>query len=806
MFDKGGVVFTSPLFTWCSLPSLLGTNCNRVNTFTFFSDNIANTSCLHKNLIIKLICARICSNTVVCAFTTPTSTSEPSQGTLRTLQPRTMSNRHPPFEFENHGRSHLDPFSMDYINRVLDRYSRTPRRPPQNSFSASPPPPPPVHPTQIPQQAEPDTHRPHKRKHRRHKMTAFNGPWSQDLDALRKAVQSMPDQYRSSFASASKDTLSKVCSPDVLHVYESDSDIDHLLHLTSVIAKLCNLGTRKTPGANASDGGVVIIAEEKSGRSNFSRICSLVEYLTGADGKRHLDGAVMAFSSVVIVRGWNNAVRTEKGGKDAEKAFKRINTVLERVFSMGNFSEKKIVWHHGPVLHFLLHWINTTTSPLRNALTAITITGSLELTSGIAPSGPGRANTLQDLKCLGTYAAKLDIPVLFLDPSSLGLTHQYLNTYMYYYAYYIRTFLPPGLLRPHLHAAQDALVTFAFRLLGASAEKYGEKVVRQVKSSLDPSAKTWARTCVDGKTFEKKNCRNAGKEAEIHTMVQLADTPLLRFNQHLTPSLPGFAKLGVGPAAAGSQASYTAAPVSIDFAKSRIKPAYPTPFYIAMPSADHDATEKLTNHVQGLMMAVLERVRQEHPTVPQFSTEEKEMWKQVRQAVGYAFKKAETGMPKKIEERVQYVQEKMERGSWGFFVGDDANGAKERGGVSEAAKANWEAERVYGKGLGGAAQQYMPGFGGAVGVGVAPPPNSPGMDQQMPQMGMGVAAQQGMYPPAPPAPQFGQGYAAPAMGYGQQQHGDLAYAQSQGVGVSAAQYGRGGGGYPAAQSMGGSWM
>jgi hypothetical protein len=40
-----------------------------------------------------------------------------------------MSTRHPSFEIHNHGRRHLDPFSMDYINRVLDRYSRTSRRP-----------------------------------------------------------------------------------------------------------------------------------------------------------------------------------------------------------------------------------------------------------------------------------------------------------------------------------------------------------------------------------------------------------------------------------------------------------------------------------------------------------------------------------------------------------------------------------------------------------------------------------------------------------------------------------------------------
>jgi hypothetical protein len=714
-----------------------------------------------------------------------------------------MSNRHPPFDVYNRGHSHFDSFSMDYINRVLDRYSRSPRHSHNTHFSAPPPSPAPIYQTRP---LRHDTYRPHKRKHRRHKMTAFNGPWSQDLDALKKAVQPMPDQYKSSFASASKDTLEKVCDPDVLHVWESDSDIDNLLQLTSLIAKLCNLGTRKTQGANASDGSMVIIAEEKSGRNNFARICQLVEYLTGADGKKHLDGAVVAFGSIVVVRGWNNSVRVEKGRQEAEKTVKRLNTVLERVFKMSSFTARKLVWHHGPVIHFLLHWINTTTSPLRSNLAAITITGSLDLGTSVAPSISGRANTLEDLKCLETYATKLGIPVVFLDSTSLGLTYQHLNTYMYYYAYYIRTFLPPSILRPHLHAAQDSLVTFAFRLLGASKNKYQGDVVKKVKATLDPSiARKWARTCVDEASYGKNKCRNAGSEDGIHGMVQLADAPFLRFNHDKTNALPAFARLAVGPAAAASQSSYVAAPVSINFAKSRMKPAHPTPFYVAMPSKDADDTEKITAHVQGLMMAVLERVRQEHATSSPISPDEKDMWNETRKAVEYALKKSEEGVPKKVGERVQYVREKMGRGTWGYLVGCDA---KEEGnggsGVGEAARANRAAEKVYGGqqmgGFGSGAQQ-IPSFGaGTAQQGMVAPPNSPGMGHPL---SMSAGAQQGVYPPAP---QLGYGYGATPRGYGQQQHGDLAYAQSQGVGVPAAQFGRGGGAYPAAQSMGGSWM
>ncbi|KAF2826425.1 hypothetical protein CC86DRAFT_247437, partial [Ophiobolus disseminans] len=475
-----------------------------------------------------------------------------------------MSNRHISFGLPTDGQGHHE-LSMDYINRALNRFSRTPHQSwsPQSSPAAT-------------KHHHSRPHRQHTRKHHPHKMTSFNGPWSQDLDAFKKSVQSMPEQYKSSFASASKDTLEKVCDPDVLHVWESDSDIDNLLQLTSVIAKLCNLGTRKEKGANADDGSMVIIAEEKGGRNNFSRICELVEHLTGADGKKHLEGTVVAFGTIVVVKGWNNSIRSDTGAREAEVAVKRITTSIERVFKMGSFptGKKKLVWHHGAVIHFLLHFINTTASSIRSAFHAITVTASLDLTTAIKPSSAGRINTLPDLSTLETYAKKLDVPVVFLDPASQLITFTYLATYMYYYAYYINTFLPSSLARPHLHKAQDALVLFAFRLLGASKSKYTDAVVSLVKERLGSKAKKWARTCVDARNYEKAECRKAGKDEAIHHAVQLADGPFALF-KYTSEGLCAFARLAVGPASAGSMDFHVAAPVSISFASSRMRPSSP---------------------------------------------------------------------------------------------------------------------------------------------------------------------------------------------------------------------------------------
>ncbi|KAH7089907.1 hypothetical protein FB567DRAFT_559300 [Paraphoma chrysanthemicola] len=595
----------------------------------------------------------------------------------------------------------------------------------------------------------------------------FGGPWSTDLEELKKSIQSMPDQYKSSFASASKETLEKICDADVLHVWETDSDIDNLIQLASVIVKLCNLGKREEKSSNTKDGSMIIIAEEKSNRNNFARICQLVEHLTYANGKKHLEGTVAAFGSIVVVKGWNNSVRSENAGKEAEQFVKRINIAIERVFKMGNFSgKKKIVWHQGPVIHFLLHWINNTTSTLRSALQAISVNGSLDLTDLVKPSAQGRSNTLSDLSTLESYAKKLSIPVIFLDPSSQLISCQHLATYMYYYAYYMNTFLPTSLSRPHLHKAQDDLVTFAFQILGASRSKYGDSMVKLVKDRLDPGkAKKWARHCVDPRSYEKHKCRAAGKESEIHRAVQTADEPFPRFNHNF--NITAFARLAVGPAAACTLAQHTAAPVSIDFKASRLRPACPATFYVLIPSASQDF-EKVTHSIQGLMMAVLSLIRQEKGA-PTIGAEEIAMWKEVVKACTWALDNAKGKMPKSVEDKVKYVSDKLKSGCWGQSVGMSSNSASATGkGMGDGVIPHTYCGFHNGMGMGigmpgpGQQQQYVGPQG------LTAPPNSPGM-----------AHPQGMYPPQNQA--YGQG--------------------GQGL------RGSGAGGYPPPpQSMGGPWM
>ncbi|KAL6154437.1 hypothetical protein ACJBU6_07699 [Exserohilum turcicum] len=529
------------------------------------------------------------------------------------------------------------------------------------------------------------------------KMT-FHGPWSKSLSAFKKSVESMPSQYKPAFDSASKATLDKICNPEVLHVWESDSDIDSLLQLTSVIAKLCDLGVRQNKGANASDGSMLIIAEESGSRNNFSRICMLVEYLTGAEAKRHLDGTVAVYSKIVVVRGWDNSVLS--GQKEAlDKTAKRINTALERVLKMGGFhgDSKKVVWHHNAVIPFLLHWINTTTPALRAALSAITVTGSLDFTAGIAPSAAGRANKLAHLERLEQYAKKLDVPVVFVDSASQLISFAYLGTYMYYHAYYINTLLPPALSRPHLHKAQDELLAFAFRLRAASDHQYGGAAVKMVQRHLDARiAKPWARLCITNETYDKQACRAAAKDNAIHHAVQLADHPFALLSHKPSPSpsktnntIPAFARLALGPASASPHTTYTAAPITFSFRTSQLRPASPATLHLLIPQPGVD-TDKITSHIQGLMMAVLERVRQEKGN-PVLAEPESNMWRAVVTACTWAL---EAKLPAEVQAKVRFVRDKLKGGTWGFAVNGGGGGGGGSGNVNGNGSGNGNAAPV----------------------------------------------------------------------------------------------------------------
>ena len=633
-------------------------------------------------------------------------------------------------------------------------------------------------------------------------MSSLSGPWCRDLASLKKSIASIPSDKKSSFTSASNDTIDIFCDTEAVHVWETDSDIDSLLQLTSVLAKLCDLGVRDPKDAvKGLKGGMVVIAEDSRGNDHFERLCELIEYLTSETGSKHLEGTVCAYAStsIVVVRGWNyHSNANSNSDHNVERVVKRVSTTLER--SLSATKTRKIVWHHASVVNTLLSFINTTTSSLRNAIIGISVTDSLLLTTSVEPSPAGRRNTVPDLERLQSYAKKLSIPVLFLDSSTQSITSSNLGTYMYFFAYYINTFLPSSLTRPHLHAAQDELVTFAFRIRGASERRYGSDVVSVVKKHLDPRSKTWAHRCIDPRSYAKRDCEAAGKERIVHHSVQLADAPFSPFKSKESGGIAAFARLAVGPAspAAAAKEVFIAAPIEIAFSTSRLRVSHSSAFHVLLPEQDV-TEEKVTNRIQGLMMGVLERVRQEHGN-PTFGSSERQMWKDVVKACSWALKGCEGKMPDKIAEKVKFVQEKLTKGTWGYVVGapgsetktvvaGDDSGAASANAAAHAAFPGEGAQSAYAQGYG--QQQMQMGAVGYAGHGQQGMMNLPvrsptnyfppqayaqdqqqggqtGMDPSVYQQGHVNGYGQGQpngYGPSVPPPEYG--YTTPQTGYAQ---------------------------------------
>jgi hypothetical protein len=515
----------------------------------------------------------------------------------------------------------------------------------------------------------------------------FNGPVCKTLLEFMKNVQDIPSQHKQAFETVSKNTIGIICEVDALHIWESDSDMDNLLQLTQVIVKLRNLSSAMmADGKTGKNPAMIIIAEEKKDRNNYGRIVELVKYLTGNDGKEHLNNTVTAFNSIVVVRGVDS---------DETAAVKRINIAIERTFQMVRPSSKKLIWHHGPFISLLLTWINTTKPELRANLHGITVTAALDLFTGVKPSPLGTSNKVADLQRLEDYAKKLKIPVLLLDPGCGLIAWDNLARYMYYWVYYINTFFPATLLQPHLYKALDELVTFSFRIRGASEGKYGNDVVRMVQAHLDAStARRWARTCVAASSYTKDLCRAAGTDIPLQHAFQLSDCPFALFTQNPGYNLPAFSRIPICPSNATVTTNpthqyYVAAPTSFSFSTSSFRPSTHSPFRILLPKAGQ-TVDLVTERIQGIMMAVLTSVMKDRAP-PRFGDVERAAWDEVGTACCWALEGCKGRCPKGVEGKIKYVVEQLRGGRYKRTI--EGRAEEQRGAAADAnTAAGWGGE------------------------------------------------------------------------------------------------------------------
>ncbi|KAF2647503.1 hypothetical protein K491DRAFT_558088, partial [Lophiostoma macrostomum CBS 122681] len=553
----------------------------------------------------------------------------------------------------------------------------------------------------------------------------LNGPWARNLSSFTSSLSSMPSKYRSTFDAISSSASETICSKSYLHIWETDSDVDSLLQLTQTIVKIQDMHTYmpSSSGWGPSIGtSMIIICEQKPGRDDFARVCELVRYLTNLPGKPHLSGGVMAFEGIKIVRGIDNTQIPNAHGQytpaaetSVKKLLERVNKCITRTFASGAYTEenRKMVWHHGPIVHFLNHFIANTTPAIRSALAGVTIHSLLSIPpsssspptatqTSIHPPPLSRIyNTPTTLSTLETYCTRLGIPIVLLDASAQRLTESYLAIYMYYWAYYIHTLLPPSLVTPHYYKAMDALVAFCFKLHGACTRSYGSSVVKTVQAHLSASkAKGWARTCVDREMYSKAGCRGAARDQRIAEAVHWGDAPFALFASSSlstssapdaagkaramsgglagagTEALPAFSRLPLGPAAGMIAGHYTSAPIAISFSTLSIKISSESPWHLYIPKelvpdsspssfATPPEPEKVvTGRIQGLMMGVLECVRRKKGEPQSALQREREMWEEVVKACCWALDGCKGRLPRGVEEKVGFVERNLRQGTW----------------------------------------------------------------------------------------------------------------------------------------------
>lgn len=578
----------------------------------------------------------------------------------------------------------------------------------------------------------------------------------------------MPAQYHAAFSDISDTSRAIISNKSYLHIWESDSDLDSLLQLTQVIVKIRNMSTyvpQPTGPPKSVPAGMIILVEQASDRDNFGRVCELVKHLTEHEGRAHLNGGVMSFGGIKVVRGVDNShapslqpssshtYSSPEAETNARKAVERINKAISRIFESGAYAKesKKMIWHHGPALHFLNFWINNTTHDLRSKLAGITIHSLLRITSShMTLSGcpcqsqtngktVGVYNQKQDLLRLQFYCTKLDIPAVLLDSHSQGIVHPHLATYMYFYPYYIHTFLPASILKPHYHLALDHLVAYSFRLHNAAVTRSfssaAKGVVKQVQQRLPASkAKAWAKQCIHEASYaDKKHCQDMARDDEVYTASQLADAPYRTFS---TPAagatgLKAFSRLTMGPAADGIAGHYACVPVVLETDDAgdrvRMKAGNPTPFRLYLPTpatpsstsspSSDEEVERITQRIRGLMVAVLELVRQGKGTrgTPTLGKEDGEVWREVVKTCCWALEECKGKLPGGVEEKVAFVIKALRSGMWTWCLGL-ADGVQGHGGVMPGMGA-YSGGAIGTDGTGQAGYGQHHGWSGNVGAG-----------------------------------------------------------------------------------------
>jgi hypothetical protein len=522
---------------------------------------------------------------------------------------------------------------------------------------------------------------------------SFAGPPCKNFEDLRACVVKVPKNHICAFDYSSGLSLAAVCDPSALHIYEMDSELDSLIMLTQIVLRVRATNTF-IPQVNGPvmivPTGMIIVVEHKASRDNFTRLCQQMKHITQEEGHLHLGDTYCSFGAIALVKGVDNANVPNKDGVyppftlgHIALAVKRINIAIERIIQKCTYNSerlKNIVWHHGPVIHFLNHFIANTTSNIRNRIKAVTIHNALSFKTGINPSPCAHSlNKSTDIDRLRSYLERLNLSATFLDAHTQGIDLDVLSNYIWFSPYYVHTLLPGSLLQPHYYHALDTLLLFSYRLRGAVENTYNTSVVQVLKNHTNSRAIAYAKESIKPSNYTKELCRAAGTDKQIHHACALADSPFALLRPMDANIFPAFTRLFVGPVALDTAAEYyVSVPLEFHMSKGQYRVSSSSHFRLHMP---HPAlakptgmfpdapnrSENITERVRGVFNGVVEAMRTLRGD-PVMSNEERVAWTDARKACEWALEGTKDKLPKGMGEKVNCVEERFKGGMWNTVI------------------------------------------------------------------------------------------------------------------------------------------
>ncbi|KAF2491377.1 hypothetical protein BU16DRAFT_542507 [Lophium mytilinum] len=372
-------------------------------------------------------------------------------------------------------------------------------------------------------------------------MASFKSPALNSFASLTAALSRIPSQNRDTLQELSHDASDLITAADALHVYEIEGEPDDLVFVTVQVEWLKN-HPREDHRGTKFPAGAVFLASTRN--RSFGRVVEQLEHITGEKPQHHLNGHVVLFGTFAVVRTSDSTAKDTS--LDAVKtATKNITITLSQLSKTTITS--RYVWHHGPHLRPLTHFISSTTPSIRNNLLALTISASISSLPSSSTPDP-HTNTTTDWRTLETYARRLRLPIILLDPTTIPCHYTYLNHVLKNLGELVPALFPASVYTENVNHYLDLAHVLVYRVVAAAARRHSAAVASKVDAAIPPHHEgVWPRACVSARAYPRERCRMKRALPAMKQLAWYTDMGMMPLGSARASSAAGVARVLLGP-------------------------------------------------------------------------------------------------------------------------------------------------------------------------------------------------------------------------------------------------------------------